>query len=57
MSELCRLRRSEGYGVCDDVEAKVYKARRSDTPSSYGISFRSVSSDRSSSSFVRFSLR
>ena len=57
MHELCRLRRSEGYGVCDDVEAKVYKARRSDTPSSYGISFRSVSSDRSSSSFVRFSLR
>lgn len=26
MSELCRSRRSEGYGVCDDVEAKVYKA-------------------------------
>ena len=26
MSELCRLRRSEGYGVCDDAEAKVYKA-------------------------------
>ena len=34
MSELCRLRRSEGYGVCDDAEAKVYKApsRRSDVP-------------------------
>ena len=57
MSELCRLRQSEGYGVCDDAEAKVYKARRSDAPSSYGISIRSVSSDRSSSSFVRFSLR
>lgn len=26
MSELCRLRRSEGYGVCDDAEAEVYKA-------------------------------
>ena len=26
MSELCRLRRSEGHGVCDDAEAKVYKA-------------------------------
>ena len=59
MSELCRLRRSEGYGVCDDVEAKVYKARHSDAPSSssYGIFLRSVSSDRSSSIFVRFSLR
>ena len=32
-------------------------SRRSDVPSSYGISFRSVSSDCSSSSFVRFSLR
>lgn len=57
MSELCRLRRSEGYGVCDDVEAKVYKARRSDAPRPYGIPFRSVSSERSSISFVRFSLR
>ena len=28
MSELCRLRRSEGYGVCDDVEAEVYKSPR-----------------------------
>ena len=28
MSELCRLRRSEGYGVCDDAEAEVYKAPR-----------------------------
>ena len=26
MSELCRSRRSEGYGVCDDVEAEVYTA-------------------------------
>ena len=32
-------------------------SRRSDVPLSYGISFRSVSSDCSSSSFVRFSLR
>ena len=31
-------------------------SRRSDVPLSYGISFRSVSSDCSSSSFVRFSL-
>ena len=28
MSELCRLRRSEGYGVCDDAEAEVYKNSR-----------------------------
>ena len=28
MSELCRLRRSEGYGVCDDAEAEVYKSPR-----------------------------
>ena len=28
MSELCRLRRSEGYGVCDDAEAEVYKSLR-----------------------------
>ena len=26
MDELCRSRRSEGYGVCDDAEAKVYTA-------------------------------
>ena len=28
MSELCRSRRSEGYGVCDDVEAEVYISPR-----------------------------
>lgn len=28
MSELCRLRRSEGYGVCDDAEAEVYRSPR-----------------------------
>ena len=28
MSELCRSRRSEGYGVCDDVEAEVYISSR-----------------------------
>ena len=28
MSELCRLRRSEGYEVCDDAEAEVYKSPR-----------------------------
>lgn len=28
MSELCRLRRSDGYEVCDDAEAKVYKNPR-----------------------------
>ena len=37
MSELCRLRRSEGYGVCDDAEAKVYKA-----PSHHSAAFVSV---------------
>ena len=37
MSELCRLRRSEGYGVCDDAEAEVYKTRRSDVLRPYGI--------------------
>ena len=31
MSELCRSRRSEGYGVCDDVEAEVYKSLRPTT--------------------------
>lgn len=28
MSELCRLRRSEGYEVCDDAEAEVCKSPR-----------------------------
>ena len=42
MSELCRSRRSEGYGVCDDVEAEVYiqpPSRRSNAPVSAFLPF------------------
>ena len=53
MSELCRSRRSEGYGVCDDVEGEVYTAppsRRSDAPR---FSVSSVFPCRGSWSFSR----